>query len=283
VSQDEVITQSSTDEQARGEPPAGLLATLWNAFIQTIASPGFMAMAAGFLTACIPPLQKALFEGGGPLRFLGSAVETLGMASSSISTMVVAASLVQPRRHGDEDIERAPIQNNADAGEFQVVDENPGMTDPNFGPYRRRQRQRSFRFQSLRTSVTRASVGMLKAVPRTSQEMFRLHFWFCASRLVLTPAVTVGIIVALDCSGGGLLDGVPNLAKLVMIVNSALPGALLVIVLLQFDERMAETASVVAKVYMPSYLLSIFTIAAWAAVALWITLPDQDGLTMCRR
>jgi predicted permease len=69
---------------------------IWHAVKQTITSPGFIAMVLAFITACIPPLQRALFEPGGSLRFFGSAVEALGTASSPISTMVVAASLVPP-------------------------------------------------------------------------------------------------------------------------------------------------------------------------------------------
>jgi len=72
-------------------------------------------------------------------------------------------------------------------------------------------------------------------------------------------------------------------AKLVIIVNSALPGALIVIVLLKSKEEMTETASAVAKVYLPSYLLSIFTIAAWTAVGMWMTLSNKDGQTVCQR
>jgi len=280
------------------ESPPGFLKTLGHAFKQTIVSPGFMAMTAGFITACIPPLQKALFEGGGPLRFIGSAMETVGTAASPISTMVVAASLVPPpkmvvaaslvpppkmvvERKEDEDEDRTAIRNHSNPEGVEVIDENPCMTDPNFGPYRRR--PSSTRLQGVRTSLRRVSEGMQKVIPRSSQEMVRLHLWFCASRLFLTPAIVVGLILALDCSGDGFLGNVPNLAKLVIIVNSSLPGALIVIVLLKCDERMAETASVVAKVYMPSYFLSIFTIGAWSAVGLWITLPDEDGLTYCMR
>lgn len=123
---------------------------------------------------------------------------------------------------------------------------------------------------------------MIQAVPRSPPEMMRLHVWFCLSRLVLTPAFVVALILALDCSSE-LLSGVPNLAKLVIIVNAALPGALIVIVLLKSNEEMAETAAAVAKIYLPSYLISIFTIAGWTAVGLWVTLPDSEGHTVCQR
>lgn len=85
--------------------------------------------------------------------------------------------------------------------------------------------------------------------------------------------IVVSIVVALDYAD--LWLG-PDLAKLVVIINSALPGALIVVVLLKSQPDMADTAATVAKVYLPSYLLSIFTIAAWTAVGLWISLPEED-------
>jgi hypothetical protein len=106
--------------------------------------------------------------------------------------------------------------------------------------------------------------------------------WFIFSRLIVTPAFVVGLIVGFDCSGSVLLNNVPSLAKLVIIVNSALPGALIVVVLLKSDEKMAGTAAAVSKVYLPSYLLSIVTIAAWTAVGLYITILDEDGKTFCQ-
>jgi hypothetical protein len=265
------------------ENHTSILQTVCTAVKQTITSPGFIAMALAFITACIPPLQKALFEGGGPLRFFGSAMETLGVASSPISTMVVAASLVPPRLFiQEEESDAAHTPDDSGTNSSAIVDQNPGMTDPNFGPYQRRNRRQSSGFRQIGRSLRSGSMRMLQAVPRSTPEMLSLHIWFCLSRLVLTPAVVVGLILALDCTGE-LLSGVPNLAKLVIIVNAALPGALIVIVLLKSKEDMAETAAAVAKVYLPSYLLSIFTIAAWTAIGLWVTLPDSEGHTVCQR
>ena len=91
-------------------------------------------MVLGFLTACIPPLQRALFEPGGSLRFFGSAMEALGEATAPMGTMVVAASLVAPRPS-------RPAASDGDVNDGDdsspVLDEIPGMTDPNFGPYQR--------------------------------------------------------------------------------------------------------------------------------------------------
>ena len=345
---------------------------------------------------------KGMFQGGGSLRFLGSALETLGSASTSLSTIVVAASLVPPlsapltspsnahakpadtvqpeessdsmpyltlvdeercndpeqqqedeqddddvdhvldtcdfssgtSRHKEEDHVRdnnnshpINLRHNHAVDDHQcstdlvvVYEENPVMTDPNFGPYQRKKRrwQLSGRFRGSRSSSrqqeerrsslwttntmnpslmfqlgrsfrSRSVRWLQTAVPRSRSEMGQLHLWFNLSRLVLTPAVIVGLILALDCAerrgGGGLLFNVPNLAKLVLIINAALPGALIVIVMLKSNPHLvsADTAATVAKAYLPQYLLSIFTIAAWTALGQYITLPDDDGYTLCQQ
>ena len=203
----------------------GTAKQMWIAFKQTTTSPGFIAMALAFVTACIPPLQKALFEPGGALRFLGSALESLGTASSPISTLVVASSLVPPSplqssNNGQTDTSSAE-EDDQDDHSSPIFDEHPGMTDPNFGPYRRparrrqQDRQSSRILESWRISVRSASIRILQAVPRSTPDMRRLHLWFCLSRLVVAPAIVVGIILALDCSGSGVPTSVPNLAKLV--------------------------------------------------------------------
>ena len=276
-----------------------------------------MALFAGVLTGCVPPLQRELFEPAGALRFLGDALETLGSASSPMSTLVVAASLVPaaaaaatPQQSGDDDNEedssnRGDGENDQydDDGEEAKEEEegnledNPIMSDPNFGPARRRrQRTRAAagaRIRRLSRTVQRGSARMLKSFrtseaassPQRRRDMRRLLCWFILSRLVVAPALVVATIVGLECSGdgGGLLTGVPQLAKLVVIVNSCLPGALIVVVLLKSNPSLSDSATAVAQVYLPSYLLSIVTIAAWTAVGLYITLPDEDGNTFCHQ
>jgi auxin efflux carrier family protein len=302
--------------QRLGQPPpvGTTLKLFWVALQQTLTSPGFIAMVLGFITACIPPLQHALFSPGGAIRFLGAALETLGGASSPISTMVVAASLVPPREkepdeessepvravpstdgessseppiaeasmdpleYSNESIpaltkqndESSPTQQSQPAG----PDESPIMSDPNFGTLRYRH---SLVVQSLR----RRSTLIVSKLRRSDPQMRKLHIWFTLSRLILAPALICALMMGLDC--GGLLATVPPLAKLVVIVNAALPGALIVVVLLKSNPALSDTAAVVAKVYLPSYLLSIVTIAAWTAVGLWISIPHEDGSSFCSR
>ncbi len=263
-----------------------VLGSMWTAVRMTVTSPGFIAMMLAFLTACIPPLQRALFEPGGALRFLGSALESLGIASPPISVMVVAASLVPPTPLSLQQEGRSDEDEDEEGGSHPVLDERPGMTDPNFGPYRQRRRRRtsSQLVRQLGRSMRSSSVRMLNAMPRSTPEMRRIHLWFNISRLIVTPAVLVGIILALDCTGSSsTLAGVPNLAKLVVIVNSALPAALIIVVILKSKEELADTAATVSRAYLPNYLLSIVTIAAWTGVGLWVTLPNEDGNTFCQQ
>ena len=61
----------------------GLVNGLRNVFTST----GFIAMFIGFITASIIPLQEALYEQNGALRFMGSAIESLANASPPLSTI----------------------------------------------------------------------------------------------------------------------------------------------------------------------------------------------------
>jgi predicted permease len=278
---DQITEEPRRDERTGSTTGFELPSFLYNfckALKQTFTSPGFLAMVAGFITACIPPLQQALFDSNGSLRFLGPAVETLGLSSPAVSIMVVAASLVRP----------SPpllIEQSTISEEESIPEENPLMSDPNFGPFPRQEPPGRLRssLREFRQSMRSGSMRILQAVPRSTPEIRRMHIWFTLSRLILTPAVVVGVILALDDCGAGVLGGVPYIAKLVVIVNSSLPGALIIVVVLKSNPDLSETAAAVAKVYFPSYLLSIVTISAWTAVGLYITIPNEEGLSFCER
>ncbi|CAJ1944553.1 unnamed protein product [Cylindrotheca closterium] len=257
------------DDRGSEENRFGVFSNTINACKKTFTSPGFIASILGFITACIPPLQRALFEAEAPLRFLGSAIEALGTASSSMSTIIVAASLVPPKDESDSAREVNTSHENGNVGDLVATPTNV-------------QGDRRARITSLRHSISSRSIRMVKAMTRSTPEMRRLYLWFCLSRLVVAPAFVVGIVLALDC-GFHVLDPVPNLALLVVIVNSCLPGASIIVVLLKSQMVLEETATVVAKVYFVCYIVCIFTIAAWTAVGLYITIPDEDGNTFCSR
>lgn len=258
--------------------------TLCLAMKQTFTSPGFLAMFLGFITASVPPLQQALFSPGGALRFIGAAVETLGITSSSISTMVVAASLVpynivaaDSQLNQEEVVEAQETTSEhpeEESQESSSVIDLPIMSDPNFGP-----RQRTSSIRNTTLLIRQRSSLIIDKIKRSDRDMWKLHLWFILSRLIVTPAIVSGGIVALDC--GGLLTGIPALSKLVIVINASLPGALIIAVLLKSQPHLSDSAAVVAKVYLPSYLISIVTIAGWASVGLYISVPNEDGSSFC--
>ncbi len=269
---DENITPT-IDEQNESEARKrfnGFITLLTNAIIQTLKSPGFVAMVLGVITACIPPLRDALFETGGPLRFLGSALESLGRAGASVGTLVVAASLVH-----QASAEHTPAQgSDTEVGTLNVSTSNNEYSS-NTGSttnFRESMRKR-------RSSLSQLSTRVMSAIKKRKPTL-RMHFWFITSRLIVTPAIVCLLIIAGDC--GGILNGFPNLAKLVVIVNSCLPGAQLIVLTLK-SRGLSESASIVAQVYLPSYLFSVVTIAAWTSLGLIITTPSEDGSSLCNR
>ena len=280
-----------------------MLSNIKRAIWQTFASPPFLAMILAFAVGCISPIRNLLFSPGGHLRFLGAAVETLGQASSPLSTMVVAASLASRQKdptspNPDDDavndgnsgssptdeeephqIDNRELESDNNTTPNSIEEESPVMSDPNFGPLHLR--RRSSVQQRFRASLRRSSMKALEKARRTPPEQRRLYLWFTLSNLILSPTLVVLAIVGLDCSGVLASSGVPALAKLVLIVNSSVPGALIVVVLLKSNPDLHETAAVVAKVYFPTYILSIVTIAAWTALGLIVSIPDDEGNSFC--
>jgi hypothetical protein len=234
---DTVGTSAATPADARPKPPGLLLALK-----TTLTSPGFIALALGMIVGCIPKVPDLLFQPGGWLRWLGDGLETLGIASSSLSTMIVAASLApkQEKSAAEGDDVR---ENDDDSGRIRAPGERTVLA------------RMKWLWQTLKSDETAVLT------------------WFILSRLVIAPAIVVGAVVALRCRLSHLFS---PLSFLVLIINSCLPGALIVVVLLKSSPDHEESAAAVARVYLPSYLASIFTIASWTALGLWITLPDPE-------
>ena len=240
-------------------------------------SPGFIAMVLGIVTACIPPLRDALFSPGGALRFFGSALESLGKASSSVGILMVAASLVH---HADdkEDANSTSHRDETPATEC-AINEMGIPCEHTAEPVN--QRPNNFResMRRRRSSISQLSSRAVAAI-RHRKPTIRMHSWFIASRLIVAPALVSSIIIGMEC--GGVLSGVPNLAKMVVIVNSCLPGAQLIVLTLK-SNGLSDSASIIAKVYIPSYLLSVVTIAGWTSLGLMLSLPRDDGTSFCSR
>jgi len=208
------------------------------------------------------------------LRFLGSALESLGRATSSVGTLIVAASLVHQSEDETPSLEDTIANDQPQQvprGIEHVCDEE-GISTTETRDLRASMRRR-------RSSISQMSSKAIAAI-RRRKPTIRMHAWFIVSRLVVAPALVCAIIIAMECSG--TLDGIPNLAKMVVIVNAGLPGAQLIILTLK-SKGLNDSASIVAKVYLPSYLLSIVTIAGWASLGLMISIPRDDGTSFCKR
>ena len=212
-----------------------LLHLLTNAIIQTVKSPGFIAMALGFITACIPPLSNALFSSGGALRFLGSALESLGRASASVGTLIVAASLVHQAAEKNDTPQinqNIALSQTSELGIPLTAEENTTRrrvhgqeSDSNDEEQQEQSTDLRSVMRRKRSSISQMSMRAMDAI-RRRKPTIQMHAWFIFSRLIVTPAIVCLLIIAMDC--GGVLDKMngPELAmaKMVIIVNSCLPG-----------------------------------------------------------
>ena len=256
--------------------PAGPLRFLGDA-IQTLARASSPMSTMVVAASLVPPKKK-----NGVVDDNDNNNKHSSNSSSSID--VTDAWSIENRHNEEKDKETALAtrQYSDDNQSQKLPTDNPIMSDPNFGPHIPRRRHRQRRHSSLyhlSASMRRSSANLIanmkQEVRRSNPEQRRLLVWFTLSRLVLSPAIVVGILLGLK-HGTALLDSVPSLAQLVVIVNASLPGALIVVVLLKSQPSLSESASAVAQVYLPTYLISIVTIAAWTAVGLWITMPSTS-------
>jgi len=240
-----------------------------------LTSSGFIAMVLGLITASIPPLQRSLFESGGALRFIGSAIQSLAAASPSLSTIIVAASLVKETddlMNGKTNITES--DNNVQLRSMET-DENCSE-----GVEMKAKSDRDDSLLSTQTSPLSDGNHMRLSFTSPSLRNSKMIVWFGLSRLVLSPALVCTFLVGLDC--GGVLMEINPLAKMVILLNSAVPGALIVVIVLKTRE-LTETATIVAEVYLPIYLLSVVTISFWSSIGLIISIPDDNGNSFCSR
>lgn len=281
VVSDRIDNEDATNVQPEGEQimhrtsgarirMKSMLQQIANGILKTFKSPGFLAMVLGFITACIPPLRNALFSPGGALRFLGSALEALGSASAAVGTLICAASL---NHQASDD---TPVAGTTDSLVCHSQEARNAEITQDHGEV---SASRDFRavMQRRRSSITQFSIKTMAAI-RRRKPTIRMHTWFFFSRHIVTPAIVCLIILAMDC--GSFLDDVPSLAKMVVIVNSGLPGAQLIVLTLK-AKGLSDSASIVAKVYLPSYLLSVITIAGWTSLGL--LLSRYDSTSLCKR
>lgn len=242
--------------------------------ISICKSTGFIALILGFVTSCITPLQSALFEAGGSLRVFGSALESLSSAGTTFATMIVAASLVNVEPRDDTQPEHSAFispsnENPNDQDEHSASDALVPTNQLNANG-----ELRTDRFEICRSRI-RAMVNPCECSWSWSsmdRKTLLIYLWQILARLFVTPGIVFGILLEADCSS--FLQNVPNVAKLVLLINAAVPGALIVVVILK-AEGFTNEASAVSKTYLPSYCLSVFTLAMWSSLGLMAFHPDS--------
>ena len=239
-----------------------------DAFLDIVKSPAVIAMILGFITACIPPLQTALFDDGGSLRVIGSALESLSSAGTTFATIVVAASLVEVKDFqgydGEVTSRNRRLRRSVKRSSFgDRTDEEMRTHEEIYGD--KRKEEKELRPLERKTSIS----NYLRSI---QVERLKIHIWHVTSRLIVTPGLVFLVLLRLDCIGW--LNTVPNIAKLVLLINSAVPGALVVVVILK-AEGLTNEAEAVSKCYLPSYTLSVITLAMWASFGLMVFRPDS--------
>lgn len=214
-------------------------------------SPGFIVLILAFATACIKPLQDALFVPGGALRVIGSTLESLSSAGATIATMVVAAALADDSDTNDEtEHSNNENWNNENLEGNQDHDKELSSATNNNEDV---EKEMLVEAQQITTNFFRKII---------KHPTFKVQVWHVLSRLFVTPAVIFAILLKIDC-----IVEISNIAKLVLLINSSLPGALIVVVLLKAN-GCTKAASIVSQTYLPSYTLSVVTIAAWASIGM---------------
>lgn len=292
---------------------------IYDVFIEVLKSPGFVALILGFITVCIVPLQKALFETGGYLRVAGSALESLSSTAATFITIVVAASLVEIKENQcdtsenkgteaekEEDVKVHDESNEAkDEGLRQSglglglkASPRGGTSVVNGGSILEDEKNKGNQSYNLenaegqtdvieddhisdntnhtqkekvktRDTIVARCFDWFHSIPR---ETMKIYIWQILARLFVTPGIVFFILVKLDCAG--LLDSIPNIAKLVLLINSAVPGALVVVVILK-AHGFTDEAAVVSKTYLPTYILSVLTLSMWSTFGLMAFRQDS--------
>jgi len=244
--------------------------------VDVITSSGFVALILGFIVSCIEPLQRALFDNGRSLRVIGSALESLSNAGTTFATIVVAASLVTRKKDANRVENEDSDQDSGERDDIlgSTMNTNIERTDEKEDAEMIIETPKNEESNSAKTYVKDCQEKKSPIIARFKSvdgKTWRICIWQILSRLLVTPAIVFALLLRLDCSG--FLDTIPHIAKLVLLINSAVPGALVVVVILK-AEGLTEEAAAVSKTYLPSYTFSVFTLAMWSSLGLMAFRPD---------
>jgi len=270
---------------------------IWDIF----KSPGFVLLILGFITACIPPLQRALFEDAGSLRIFGSTLDSLANAGGTFATIVVAASLIPKGKDDDKDVSvlesSHDLSHHDDQNQKENGDDNNDDNDddddekmdvhsqepvqdeetPSLPLRRNKVERRDIPRSSVLGRLYRYSiVNLAHSIQIVDRVSIKVHAWQCISRLVVTPAIVFMILLKMECSGA--ISSINAISKVVLLINSSCPSALVVVVILKAQGH-TDAATAVSKTYLPLYSLSVLTMALWASLGL---VAFQSDSSFCK-
>ncbi len=223
------------------------------------------------------------------MRVIGSALEALAAAGATFATIVVAAAL-SPRHveHEtdesiDEMVSMVEATRHADYEQrsFNDSESHEDMSEieslPDSAKVQHSEKKEDHHVGMISTRCWLSCTSIRDSFQNLSSDDLKIYIWQITSRLLVTPAVVYLILIKLDCSG--MLDDVPPIATIVLLINSALPGALVIVVILK-AEGLEDAATTVSKTYLPTYIISVLTVAMWASIGLMTWRPAS---TICQR
>ena len=208
----------------------------------------------GIIIGLIPPL-KAVLGAGGALGFIGGTARVLGDAGITLSTLILGASLqlaAQARLEGRR-LRRASLRSFNDVG--VVAEPSTAVADEE--------------------SATRNGGGAHDAPPAAAAApSSRLRRW-CGADFRLTAAAIVLRLIVLPAvamplqwlaTRGGVLPNDPVL-QIVMYMQAGVPAAQTTVAMLAAAGK-TKMAGELSTLYLPQYLVSVFTMAAIIVIAI---------------
>lgn len=88
ASEQAAASHSAGAGAAQPPPPAG-----WRATLKGLANPNLVSVVCAIVVSLIPPLQGALFDDDGALRWFGTAAQILGEGAVPMVTLIIAGTL----------------------------------------------------------------------------------------------------------------------------------------------------------------------------------------------
>ena len=243
----------AADAKGKAPDPAPTLRARVLRRIKSV-EPTVAGTVLGIIIGLIPPL-KAILGAGGALGFIGGTARVLGDAGITLSTLILGASLqlaAQARLEGRR-LRRASLRSFNDVG--AVAEPSTAVADEE---------------SATRNGAAAHDAPPAAAAPPSS----RLRRW-CGADFRLTAAAIVLRLIVLPAvamplqwlaTRGGVLPNDPVL-QIVMYMQAGVPAAQTTVAMLAAAGK-TKMAGELSTLYLPQYLVSVFTMAAIIVIAI---------------